>query len=70
MKQRLAVTFEYTGYIEINIEDGCKNPVFEAMNKFNYLKKRDHLVPKDAKYVSGSIRLSTEDIDKMKNILQ
>lgn len=39
MKQRLAVTFEYTGYIEINIEN-------------------------------GSIRLSTEDVDEMKNILQ
>lgn len=61
-KQRIAVTWEMCGYIEVEADT-----TEEAMNKV----KEDpdaYSLPYDGAYVDGSFWLSTEDVDIMKAI--
>lgn len=62
-KQRVAVTCEAAGYIEVEA-----NSIEEAMEKVRE-NPGDYPLPYDGgDYVDGSFRLSTDDADEMKAI--
>lgn len=59
-KQRIAVTWEMCGYIEVEADS-----TEEAMNKV--MENSDNFsLPLSQDYVDGSFRLSTDDVDEMK----
>lgn len=62
-KQRVAVTWEATGYIYVEGDS-----IEEAMEKVRE-NPDDYSLPYDGgDYVDGSFRLSTDDVDEMKTI--
>lgn len=61
-KQRIAVTWEMCGYIEVEADS-----VEEAMNKVME-NPDDFSLPINHEYVDGSFWVSTEDVDEMKTI--
>lgn len=62
-KQRIAVTWEMCGYIEVEAES-----VEEAMNKVKE-NPDDFPLPYDGgDYVDGSFVLTTEDVEEMKTM--
>ena len=63
MKQRIAVTWEMCGYIEVEADD-----IEEAMDMVRK-NPDDYSLPSDGGiYVNGSFCLSTEDVETMKII--
>lgn len=58
-KQRIAVTWEMSGYIEVE-----SSSIEDAMNKFME-NHDDFSLPINGKYVDGSFWLSTEDVNEM-----
>lgn len=63
-KYEVAVTWEMCGYIEVEA-----NNLAEAMDKVRK-NPDDYSLPSDAEYVDGSLGLTTEDVEHMKNICQ
>lgn len=61
-KQRIAVTWEAAGFIEIEADS-----LEEAMNKVKE-NPDDFSLPYESDYVDGSFRLSTEDVEEMEMI--
>lgn len=61
-KQRIAVTWEMSGYIEVEADS-----VEDAMNKVME-NPDDFSLPTTGDYVDGSFWVSTEDVDEMKII--
>jgi len=61
-KQRIAVTWEVAGYIEVEA-----NSVQEAMEKVKE-NPDGYSLPHDGEYVDGSFRLSTDDVEEMEEI--
>ena len=62
MKQRIAVTWEMCGYIEVEA-DSIENAMSKVMeNPDNYS------LPIQSEYVDGSFWVSTEDVEEMKII--
>ena len=61
-KQRIAVTWEMCGYIEVEA-----NNIEEAMNMVKE-NPDDYNLPIERYYVDGSFCLSTDDVDEMKAI--
>jgi len=61
---KIPVTWELSGYVEINVET-----VGEAIEHFN-LNSEYIRLPEKAEYVYGSFRLVTEDIDEMKAMIE
>lgn len=61
-KQRIAVTWEMSGYIEVEADS-----VEDAMDKVME-NPDDFSLPTDGEYVDGSFWVSTEDVDEMKII--
>lgn len=59
-KQRIAVTWEMCGYIEVEADSTEKamNKVMENPDNFS--------LPLSQDYVDGSFRLSTDNVDEMK----
>ena len=63
-KQRIAVTWEMYGYVEIEADS-----LEEAMEKFE--DESDFIkLPVNGDYVDGSFRLSTDDVEDMKAICE
>lgn len=62
-KQRIAVTSEAAGYIEVEA-----NSIEEAMEKVRKNPNNYPLPYNGGEYVDGSFRLSTDDVDEMKII--
>ena len=62
-KQRIAVTWEAAGYIEVEA-----NSIEEAMEKVRENPDNYPLPYDGGDYVDGSFRLSTDDADEMKAI--
>lgn len=59
-KQKVAVTYEVCGYVEVEGET-----MQEAMENFN--KNIDFIaLPTDIEYVDGSFQLSSNDVEEMK----
>ena len=58
-KQRIAVTWEMCGYIEVEA-----NNIEEAMNMVRE-NPDDYNLPIEQDYVDGSFGLSTDDVDTM-----
>lgn len=62
-KHRIAVTWEAAGFIEVEA-----NNIEEAMRKVK-ANPDNYFLPYDGgDYVDGSFRLSTDDVDEMKEI--
>ena len=61
-KQRIAVTWEMCGYIEVEADN-----IEEAMNMVRE-NPDDYNLPIERDYVDGSFSLSTDDVDEMKAI--
>ena len=61
-KQRIAVTWEMCGYIEVEA-----NSIEEAMNMVKE-NPDNYNLPIERDYVDGSFGLSTDDVDVMKTI--
>jgi len=61
-KQRIAVTWEMCGYIEVEA-----NSIEEAMEKVK-VDSDDYPLPYDSTYVDGSFTLSTDDAELMKEM--
>lgn len=62
-KQRIAVTWEVAGYIDVEADS-----IEEAMKKVKE-NPDDYPLPYDGgDYVDGSFRLSTYDVEEMKEI--
>lgn len=59
---RLAVTWEMAGHVDVEADT-----LEDAMEKFN--KESDYIKLPNGDYVDGSFRLSTEDVDEMKAIV-
>lgn len=62
-KQRIAVTWEMCGYIEVEAES-----IEEAMNKVKENPDNFPLPYDGGDYVDGSFTLSTEDVGEMKTM--
>ena len=62
-KQRIAVTWEAAGYIEVEA-----NSIEEAMKKVKENPDNYPLPYDGGVYVDGSFRLSTDDVKEMKEI--
>lgn len=62
-KQRIAVTWEAAGYIEVEA-----NSIEEAMKKVKENQDNYPLPYDGGEYVDGSFRLSTDDVEEMKAI--
>lgn len=62
-KQRIAVTWEAAGYIEVEA-----NSIEEAMKKVKENPDNYSLPYDGGEYIDGSFRLSTDDVDEMKEI--
>ena len=62
-KQRIAVTWEAAGYIEVEA-----NSIEEAMKKVKENPDNYPLPYDSGEYVDGSFRLSTDDVEEMKEI--
>ena len=62
-KQRIAVTWEVAGYIEVEA-----NSIEEAMKKVKENPDNYPLPYDGGEYVDGSFRLSTDDVEEMKEI--
>lgn len=61
-KQKVAVTYEVCGYVEVEGET-----MQEAMENFN--KNIDFIaLPTDIEYVDGSFQLSSNDVEEMKEL--
>ena len=63
MKQRVAVTWEMCGYIEVDADS-----IEEAMNMVRENPDNFSIPADGGDYVDGSFCLSTEDIDAMKSM--
>lgn len=66
-KQRLAVTYEMLGYIDV-----AGGTIAEAMNNF-YQRLREgsqNKIPANASYVKGSLRLASNDPDEMEFLVK
>lgn len=59
---RLAVTWEMYGYVDVKADT-----LEEAMENFN--KESDYIKLPNGDYVDGSFRLSTDDVEEMKTII-
>lgn len=60
---KLAVTWEMCGYVDVPADT-----LEEAMGKFN--RESDYIkLPVDGDYVDGSFRLTTDDAEDMKDIV-
>ena len=62
-KQRVAVTWEAAGFIEVEA-----NSIEEAMEKVRNNPDNYSLPYDGGDYVDGSFRLSTDDVEEMKEI--
>ena len=62
-KQRIVVTWEAAGYIEVEA-----NSIEEAMKKVKENPDNYPLPYDGGEYVDGSFRLSTDDVEEMKEI--
>lgn len=62
-KQRIAVTWEAAGYIEVEA-----NSIEEAMKKVKENPDNYPLPYDGGEYVDGSFRLSTDDVEEIKEI--
>ena len=62
-KQRIAVTWETAGYIEVEA-----NSIEEAMKKVKENPDNYPLPYDGGEYIDGSFRLSTDDVEEMKEI--
>lgn len=59
---RLAVTWEMYGYVDVKADT-----LEEAMENFS--KESDYIKLPNGDYVDGSFRLSTDDVEEMKTII-
>ena len=62
-KQRIAVTWEAAGYIEVEADS-----IKDAMKKVKENPDNYPLPYDGGEYVDGSFRLSTDDVEEMKEI--